>query len=139
MRFTTFALATLLPLIAVTSACNVTGAGDKTASAPATTGVTDAMLAAAPEGEWLSYGRDYNEQRFATLTQINDTNVKDLGLAWHADMDTARGQEATPLMHAGVLYTTTAWSMVKAFDAATGKLLWEIGRASCRERVSPRV
>ena len=92
MRFTTFALAALLPL----SACNVTGAGDKTASAPATTGVTDAMLAAAPEGEWLSYGRDYNEQRFATLTQINDTNVKDLGLAWSADLDTARGQEATP-------------------------------------------
>ena len=120
MRFTSLALAALLPL----AACNVTGAGDKTASAPATTGVTDAMLAAAPEGEWLSYGRDYNEQRFATLTQINDTNVKDLGLAWSADMDTARGQEATPLMHAGVLYVSTAWSMVKAYDARTGKLLW---------------
>lgn len=120
MRFTTFALAALLPL----TACNVTGAGDKTASAPTTTGVTDAMLAAAPEGEWLSYGRDYNEQRFATLTQINDTNVKDLGLAWSADLDTARGQEATPLMHAGVLYVSTAWSMVKAYDARTGKLLW---------------
>ena len=120
MRYTTIALAALLPL----AACNVTGAGDKTASAPATTGVTDAMIAAAPEGEWLSYGRDYNEQRFSTLTQVNDTTVKNLGLAWSADMDTARGQEATPLMHAGVLYVSTAWSMVKAYDAKTGKLLW---------------
>lgn len=120
MRFTTFALAVLLPL----SACNVTGAGDKTGSAPATQGVTDALIASAPEGEWLSYGRDYYEQRYATLTQINDQTVKDLGLAWSHDLETARGQEATPLMHDGVLYTTTAWSMVKAFDAATGRLLW---------------
>ena len=124
MRFTTFALAALLPLVAVTAACNVTGAGEKAGSPPATQGVTDALIASAPEGEWLSYGRDYNEQRFATLAQINDTNVKDLGLAWSADMDTARGQEATPLMHAGVLYVSTAWSLVKAYDARTGKLLW---------------
>ena len=122
MRYTTIALAALLPL----AACNVTGTGtgDKAASAPATQGVTDALIAAAPEGEWLSYGRDYNEQRFSSLTQVNDTTVKDLGLAWSADFETARGQEATPLMHDGVLYTSTAWSLVKAYDAATGKLLW---------------
>ena len=124
MRLTILAAAALLPMLAATSACNMTGSGSTTASAPATTGVTDALIASAPEGEWLSYGRDYNEQRFATLSQINDTTVKDLGLAWSADLETARGQEATPLMHDGVLYTTTAWSMVKAYDAATGKLLW---------------
>ena len=124
MRFTSIALAALLPLLAATAACNVTGAGNTTASPAATSGVTDALIAAAAEGEWLSYGRDYNEQRFATLTQINDTNVKDLGLAWSADLDTARGQEATPLMHDGVLYISSAWSLVKAYDATTGKLLW---------------
>jgi quinohemoprotein ethanol dehydrogenase len=124
MRFTSFALAVMLPLIAATAACNVTGAGTTAASPAATAGVTDALIAAAGEGEWLSYGRDYNEQRFSPLTHINDTTVKGLGLAWSADLDTARGQEATPLMHDGVLYTTTAWSMVRAYDAATGKLLW---------------
>lgn len=87
-------------------------------------GVTDAMIAAAPAGEWLSYGKGYDEQRFSPLTQINDANVGQLGLAWYADLDTARGQEATPLMHDGVLYTATAWSMVKAYDAKTGKPLW---------------
>lgn len=115
MRFRNLALAMLLSL----AACG------KTASPPATEGVTDAMLAAAPEGEWLSYGRDYAEQRFSPLTQISDQNVGQLGLAWSADLDTARGQEATPLMHDGVLYVTTAWSMVKAYDAKTGALKWE--------------
>jgi len=90
----------------------------------ATSGVTDAGITAAGDSEWLSYGRDYGEQRFSPLTQINDKNAKDLGLAWSADLDTARGQEATPLMHDGVLYVSTAWSMVKAFDAATGQLKW---------------
>ena len=48
-----------------------------------------------------------------------------LGLAWFADMDTARGQEATPLVMDGKLYLTTAWSKVKAFDAATGDHVWD--------------
>jgi alcohol dehydrogenase (cytochrome c)/quinohemoprotein ethanol dehydrogenase len=96
----------------------------KHASAPVTEGVTDAMLAKAPDGEWLTYGHDYGEQRFSPLTQISAANVGQLGLAWSADLDTARGQEATPLMHAGVLYVSTAWSMVKAYDAKTGALKW---------------
>ena len=45
--------------------------------------------------------------------------MKQLGLAWYADLDTNRGQEATPLVVDGVMYVSTAWSMVKAFDAKT--------------------
>ena len=59
------------------------------------------------------------------LDQINTANVGELGLAWFADMDTARGQEATPLVIDGKLYLTTAWSKVKAYDGVTGALLWE--------------
>ncbi len=76
-------------------------------------------------GSWLAAARDYNEQRFSTLEQINDKNVASLGLAWFGDIDTERGQEATPVVVDGVLYLTTAWSMVKAYDIATGKKLWE--------------
>lgn len=74
---------------------------------------------------WITHGRTYSEQRYSPLDQINAENVGDLGLAWSADMDTARGQEATPLVMDGKLYLTTAWSKVKAFDAATGEPLWE--------------
>ncbi len=73
---------------------------------------------------WITYGRTYSEQRFSPLARITADNVKQLGLAWFADLDTDRGQEATPLVIDGVLYVSTAWSMVKAFDANTGTLLW---------------
>jgi quinohemoprotein ethanol dehydrogenase len=75
-------------------------------------------------GNWLTHGRTYQEDRFSPLDEINDQTVKRLGLAWFYDLDTDRGQEATPLVLDGVMYTTSAWSKVFALDAATGKLLW---------------
>ncbi len=114
MRFKALAIVALLSL----AACG------KQASSPATEGVTDALLTSGVADEWLSYGNDRGEQRFSPLTQVSDANVSQLGLAWSVDLETARGQEATPLMHDGVLYISTAWSMVKAFDAKTGALKW---------------
>jgi quinohemoprotein ethanol dehydrogenase len=75
-------------------------------------------------GNWLTYGRTYSEQRYSPLTRITADNVTQVGLAWFADLDTDRGQEATPIVIDGVMYVSTAWSMVKAYDAASGKLLW---------------
>jgi alcohol dehydrogenase (cytochrome c)/quinohemoprotein ethanol dehydrogenase len=75
-------------------------------------------------GSWMSHGRTYSEQRYSPLDQINKDNVGKLGLAWFADMDTNRGQESTPIMVDGVIYVSTAWSKVKAYDAKTGKPLW---------------
>ena len=72
----------------------------------------------------MTYGRTYSEQRFSPLARIAADNVRQLGLAWYANLDTNRGQEATPLVIDGVLYVSTAWSMVKAYDAKTGQLLW---------------
>ncbi|MDP1874348.1 PQQ-dependent dehydrogenase, methanol/ethanol family [Phenylobacterium sp.] len=82
------------------------------------------LEAAETNAEWLSYGRSYSEQRFSPLTQINTESVGELGLAWSYEFDTDRGQEATPIVKDGMLYTTTAWSKVYAFDAATGALKW---------------
>jgi len=75
-------------------------------------------------GQWMSYGRTWSEQRFSPLKQINDHNVKHLGLAWYADLHTYRGVEATPLEIDGVLYDVSAWDIVTAYNAATGKVLW---------------
>jgi hypothetical protein len=88
---------------------------------------------------WLSYGRTYSEQRFSPLSRIAPDNAGRMSLAGFADLDTDRGQEGTPIVIDGVLYTSTAWSMVKAYDATTGKLLWsydpqvprELGVKSC--------
>jgi len=76
-------------------------------------------------GQWMTTGRTYDEQRFSPLDQINTDTVAGLGLAWYADIDTSRGQEATPIVVDGAIYITTAWSMVKAYDAASGEPLWE--------------
>jgi quinohemoprotein ethanol dehydrogenase len=93
---------------------------------PSPKGVDAARLngADADQSEWMSTGRTYSEQRFSPLTKVSTDTVGQLGLAWHYEFDTDRGQEATPLMVDGVLYTTTAWSKVFAFDAKTGKPLW---------------
>ncbi len=81
-------------------------------------------IAAANPADWLSHGRTYDEQRFSPLDMIDTDNVRDLGLAWFADLDTTRGQEATPLVIDARIYVSTAWSKVKAYEGATGELLW---------------
>ena len=75
-------------------------------------------------GNWMSHGRTYSEQRFSPLKEINDGNVGELGLGWYYDLDTDRGQEATPIVVDGVMYITSAWSKIFALNAATGALLW---------------
>jgi PQQ-dependent dehydrogenase (methanol/ethanol family) len=89
--------------------------------------VNEARLAAADSepGQWMSHGRTYGEQRFSPLDQITTENVGELGLAWHADFDTSRGQEATPIVVDGSIYVSTAWSKVYAYDARTGAELWK--------------
>jgi len=77
-----------------------------------------------PQSEWPSYGRDYQEQRFSPLTEINRDNIDELDLAWSFKFSTARGMEATPLVHNGVIYISTGWSHVHALDARTGEQLW---------------
>lgn len=75
--------------------------------------------------QWMTYGGDYEEQRYSRLSQINRDNVKELGLKWFADYDTNLPQDGTPLYIDGVIYVSTAWSKVYAFDARSGKTLWE--------------
>ncbi len=83
-----------------------------------------AALSQPAAGEWGRHGHDLSEGRFSPLDMINASNVAGLKLAWFYDLDTNRGQESTPIMVGGKLFTTSAWSKVQAFDAASGKLLW---------------
>ncbi len=76
-------------------------------------------------GNWLAHGRTFDEQRHSPLNQINVDTVGNLELAWYVDLDTNRGQEATPIVVDGVMYSTSAWSKVQAVDAKTGQLLWQ--------------
>ena len=88
--------------------------------------VDDARLVAADRdtANWLTYGRTYDEQRFSPLRQITEATVPELGLVWSHELPTSRGLEATPIVVDGKLYTTGSWSIVYAYEAATGKALW---------------
>ena len=118
--------ATLLLTIAC-SACQKQepAAIANTAVKPAQVDAARIVQADQDPGNWLTHGRTYSEQRFSPLAKIDASNVKQLGLAWSVDLDTHRGQEATPLIIDGVLYSTSAWSKVQAINAASGNLLWQ--------------
>ena len=75
--------------------------------------------------QWMTYNGSYSEQRFSRLSAINAGNIKSLGLAWSADYDTNLQQAGAPLFIDGVLYVSTAWSKVYAYDARSGKQLWQ--------------
>ena len=87
--------------------------------------VGTAEIASNPDENWLSYGKDYREQRYSELAQVNRDNVSDLGLAWSFDTEYNRGLEATPIIVDGVMYVTGNWSVVYALDARSGELLWK--------------
>jgi PQQ-dependent dehydrogenase (methanol/ethanol family) len=101
------------------------GVPNLTTAANAATGPVDgARIANQADGEWLSNGRTYFEQRYSPLKQIDLSNVKNLGEAWEFRTGTIRGLESTPLVADGVMYVTGSWSKVWALDAKTGKQIW---------------
>src|ERR1700731_4603007 len=90
--------------------------------------------------EWLSYGLTPGETRYSPLKQIDATNVSRLGLAWSYEAGAGGGgQEATPLVSNGTLYSITNWSIVYAVDARTGKEKWRWDPEVNRTAVQPKV
>jgi len=69
--------------------------------------------------------RTYAGNRYNALTQINRTNVGDLGQTWRTDIADDGEQEASPIIWNGRMYLSTPHGGVLALDAASGKLLWQ--------------
>ena len=100
------------------------------------TAVTDAMLQNPPAGEWLTWRRTYDDQGFSALKQVDRNNVGNLRVAWSWSLPNGPN-EATPLVHDGVLFVHSYGDRVQALDAATGDLLWQYSRQLPKEaRVS---
>jgi quinohemoprotein ethanol dehydrogenase len=104
--------------------------------------IDDAALRSAGKTgeEWLSYGLTPGETRYSPLKQIDATNVSRLGLDWSYDIGLGGGgQEATPLMSNGTLYSITNWSIAFAVDARTGKEKWRWDPEVNRTAVQPKI
>jgi quinohemoprotein ethanol dehydrogenase len=117
------------------------------ASESKTAGRVDAerlMFADEEPDQWLTTGRDGGGTYFSPLDSINAGNVARLGLAWERKLGTRRGQEATPLIVDGILYTSGTFGRVYALDAATGEERWtydpeidgQYGRYACCDAIN---
>jgi quinohemoprotein ethanol dehydrogenase len=125
----------LLAATATPAAASTVPAASAVPAAPATTGApsphppgsidAERMKAAATDAaNWLATGRDQQGTYYSPLNLINTRSVSKLGFAWQYDLGTYRGQEATPIVVDGTMYTSGTWGYVYAVDAATGKQLW---------------
>ena len=102
----------------------------------------------APEGStatgWSLPGGDQGKRYYSPLTQIDRTNVQRLGLAWEFDLETYRGQEATPVLVGNKLIVSSNLGRVYAVDPATGDELWrfvptvnmQVNRTTCCDQVN---
>lgn len=74
--------------------------------------------------DWPNFGRDGSEQHYSPLEQIKADNIGELRLAWHFDLEPGF-TVSTPIAAEGKVFITTGHSHIRAFDAVTGKQLWE--------------
>jgi alcohol dehydrogenase (cytochrome c) len=76
--------------------------------------------------DWLTYGGDYQSQRFSRLKEINKSNVANLRPLWIYQRSQVVGEffEATPVVADGFMYIVEPPSTVTALDARTGMKIW---------------
>lgn len=86
--------------------------------------VTETTLRNPPPADWLNWRRTDNAWGYSPLDQIKRDNVQRLQVAWSWKMSEGP-QEATPLVHDGIMYLPNPYGVIQALDAATGALLWE--------------
>ena len=114
-------------VLAVVAAGLVAGAQANQSSTRTFTRVTDENLRSPSADDWLHWRRTLDGWGYSPLNQINRSNVGQLQLAWSWAMHPGSNQ-ATPLVHDGVMYVPNPNSIVQALDAATGDLIWEYRR-----------
>ena len=101
------------------------------------TDIGDAQLKSAlkDRGNWLLYGRDYGQQRFSPLDQVNTETVGRLVPKWIYQTGSAATFQTTPLVADGVMYLTAPFSHVVAVDAKSGREIWRYDHKRTSEKI----
>lgn len=74
---------------------------------------------------WILSAKNYNNDRYVDLTDIDPANVGQLKPVWTYKISDNGPIEAAPLIWHGTAYITSAHDHVYALDVKTGKLKWE--------------
>jgi len=80
-----------------------------------------------PSRDFPLAGGNYWHQRYSSLDEIDTSNVKNLGGAWHlhlTDGGLAGQLQGTPVVVDGVMYVATGMRELLAIDAKTGAVRW---------------
>lgn len=116
-------MTSLRTLLACTSVCLIlTGLGG--CAQVETRDQTTTRIMQPKNGDWPSFGRDYANQRYSPLKQIDRTNVTKLDLVWKVKTGVSASFQSTPIVVNGVMYVSLPYNHVMALDAKTGKQLW---------------
>lgn len=115
------ALVVALPSLAVAQTDGGNG-GEKVANVM----VTPEMLLNPAPGDWLMYGGNYANQRYSTLDQIGTQNVSRLvpRMVIQTNIERLGSFENTPVVVDGMMYITTPYNVVFAYDLRKGKEVW---------------
>jgi len=100
------------------------GVGQAQAATPAVLDATTSRILRPARGEWPSYGRDYAQQRFSPLTQIDRASVARLAPRWTFRSGVEAAFQATPIVVDGVMYLSLPFDHVVALDARDGRVRW---------------
>lgn len=89
-------------------------------------------VAGVNDADWPAYGRTQAGTRYSPLSQINDSNVKDLQVAWtfrsgESKTEKDSGEttnELTPIKVGDNMFICTTHQILVALDPSTGKEKW---------------
>jgi alcohol dehydrogenase (cytochrome c) len=73
---------------------------------------------------WLLYGRTYENQRFSPLKEVTAENVDKLQPVRIIQTGVIGSFENSPIVYDGVMFVSTPYDHVLAYDAVNGKQLW---------------
>ena len=99
----------------------------------------DLTSATAPaDADYPKVGGNLGNQNYSSLTQINKSNLQNLGAAWSLDVSaapttkpvaapgtTTTGQQTSPMVIDGVIYSDTPVGGVIAINGKTGTVKWK--------------
>ncbi len=112
---------------ALATTLTMTGCGrqpESASSASAATSNPSPQPGTLAAGDWPNFGGDGRELHYSPFDQISLATVDRLKLAWYHELEPGFSVSA-PVKGGDKLFTTTGHSFIRAFDAASGKLLWQ--------------